>query len=308
EPDIKFIADSSDKKTRWIELKIPVTEGQRYKVNDFNVAGNTVVKSEFLKPLFKLDKGEYYSEKKIRKGLEKAQEIYGTGGYMEFTGYPEYKFSDDPAPGEPEAPAALKPVDGEKIAANTHPTVDVTMQIREGKQYFVNRIIFTGNTTTRDSVIRRELRLVEGGVFNTEALKYSIKRLNQLGYFKPLEGGKDVTVDKTQAAEKKDKAQAADNKVDVKLKLEEQNRNQLTFGAGVSQFEGFFGQLSFQTANFLGRGESLTLSLQAGSRAQNYTLAFTEPFLFDRNITGGVQLFPTAIPYSAAFTQHNPRG
>src|SRR5262249_13927864 len=159
EPDIKFLADSSDKKTRWIELKIPVTEGQRYKVNEFNVAGNTVVKSEFLKPLFKLEKGEYYSEKKISKGLEKAKEIYGTGGYMEFTGYPEYKFSDDPAPGEPEAPAALKPVDGEKVVASAHPTVDVTMQIREGKQYFVNRIIFTGNTTTRDSVIRRELRL-----------------------------------------------------------------------------------------------------------------------------------------------------
>src|SRR5581483_10439068 len=126
-----------------------------------------------------------------------------------------------------------------------------------------------------------EMRLVEGGVFNTEALKYSIKRLNQLGYFKPLEGGKDVTFDKTPNEQ---------NKVDVKLKLEEQNRNQLTFGAGVSEFEGCFGQLSFQTAHFLGRGESLTLSLSAGARAQNYTLAFTEPFLFDRNITGGINL------------------
>ncbi|HZS10628.1 MAG TPA: POTRA domain-containing protein, partial [Nitrospirales bacterium] len=144
EPEIKFIEDSKDKKTRWIELRIPVTEGQRYKVGDFAVAGNTVVKSEFLKPLFKLEKGEYYSEKKIRKGLEKAQEIYGTGGYMEFTGYPEYKFSDDPAPGEPEAPAALKAGDGVTASAGGQPTVDVTMQIREGKQYFVNRITFTG--------------------------------------------------------------------------------------------------------------------------------------------------------------------
>jgi len=225
--------------------------------------------------------------------------VYGTGGYMEFTGYPEYKFSDDPVQGEAEAPAALQPVDGHKVSAGGAPTVDVTMQIREGKQYFVNRITFTGNTTTRDSVIRREMRLVEEGVFNTEALKYSIKRLNQLGYFKPLEGGKDVTVDKTQGK---------DDRVDVKLKLEEQNRNQLTFGAGVSQFEGFFGQLSFQTSNFLGRGESLTLSLQAGSRAQNYTLAFTEPFLFDRNITGGVNLFKTDIRYIGQFTQKTAGG
>src|SRR6185437_2452454 len=129
-----------------------------------------------------------------------------------------------------------------------------------------------------------------------EALKFSIKRLNQLGYFKPLEGGKDVNVEKTPNAT---------NKVDVKLKLEEQNRNQLTFGAGVSEFEGFFGQLSFQTANFLGRGESLTLSLQAGSRAQNYSVAFTEPFLFDRNITGGLNVFRTDIRYIGQFTQES---
>jgi outer membrane protein insertion porin family len=73
----------------------------------------------------------------------------------------------------------------------------------------------------------------------------------------------------------------------------------------VSEFEGFFGQLSFQTANFLGRGESLTLSLQAGSRAQNYSLAFTEPFLFDRNITGGFNIFRTDIRYIGQFTQRS---
>ena len=88
----------------------------------------------------------------------------------------------------------------------------MTLQIQEGQQYRINRIIFTGNTTTRDNVIRREMRLYEDGVFNTEALKYSIKRLNQLGYFKPLEGpGKDVSIDKTSTAEPK---------VDVTLKVE----------------------------------------------------------------------------------------
>ena len=149
-------------------------------------------------------------------------------------------------------------------------------------------------------MIRREVRLVEDGVFNTEALKYSVKRLNQLGYFKPLEGGsKDVDVQKTPGS---------DNKVDVKLKLEEQNRNQLTFGAGVSEFEGFFGQMSFSTSNFMGRGESLTLSVQSGSRAQNYQLAFTEPFLFDRNITGGSNLFRRDIRYIGQFTQESTGG
>jgi outer membrane protein insertion porin family len=296
-PDLKVIEDSNDKKTRWVELKIPVNEGRRYKVSEFDIAGNTVVKSDYLKPLFKTKVGEYYSEKNIRKGLDKARETYGTGGYYEFTGFPDYKFSDDPNPSEPDAPAALKApdADGHDIKATTEPTVHVTVRLQEGQQFFVNRITFVGNTTTHDNVIRREMRLVEGAPFNTEALKFSVKRLNQLGYFKALEGKPgEVDVQKTQGET---------NKVDVKLKLEEQNRNSLTFGAGVSEFEGVFGQLSFQTANFLGRGESLLLSLQSGSRAQNYSLSFTEPFLFDRNITGGAQIFKTDIRYIGQFTQ-----
>jgi outer membrane protein insertion porin family len=174
------------------------------------------------------------------------------------------------------------------------------MRIQEGKQYFVNRITFVGNTTTRDNVIRREMRLYENSVFNSEALKYSIRRLNQLGYFKALEGPpRDVTIDKTPNQ---------DSKVDVRMQLEEQNRNQLSFGAGVSQYEGFFGQLSFQTSNFLGRGESLTVSMMAGARAHNYQLSFTEPFLFDRNITGGVNLFRNEVRYINQFTQQSTGG
>jgi outer membrane protein insertion porin family len=294
-PEQKFLSDSPDKKTRWIELRIPISEGNRYKVGDVEFAGNTVVKTEFLKPLFKLVPGEYYNEKNVRKGMEKAREVYGGGGYWEFTGFPDYKFRDDPNPAEPQAPQALA-----AAAAPGAAIVDVTMRMQEGQQYFVNRITFTGNSTTHDTVIRRQMRLVEDGVFNTEALKSSIKLLNQLGYFKPLEGGsKDVDVQKV-ANET--------NKVDVRVKLEEQNRNQLTFGAGVSQFEGFFGQLSFQTSNFMGRGESLTVSLQAGSLAQNYTIGFTEPFLFDRNMTGGIQINKNEIHYITQFTQKTTGG
>jgi outer membrane protein insertion porin family len=291
QPELKFLEDSGDKSTRWVQLRIPVDEGKRYKVGEFNFAGNTVVKSEALRPLFKIKTGDYYNQKRIRQGFQKSQELYGAGGYFEFTGYPDMKFRDDPDPVDAATPTALAAEPAKEGPA----IADITMQIQEGKQYFVNRITFVGNTTTRDNVIRREMRLYENGVFNTEALKYSIRRLNQLGYFKPLEGpGKDVTFEKTPNVE---------GKVDVRLKLEEQNRNQLTFGAGVSQFEGFFGQLSFQTANFLGRGESLTVSLQGGSRAQNYSLAFSEPFLFDRNITGGANLFRSEIRYIGQFTQ-----
>jgi outer membrane protein insertion porin family len=296
QPELKILEDENDGNTRWVQLIVPVTEGNRYRVGNFNFEGNTIVKGEALRPFFKLEEGDYYNEEKIRKGLDKAREVYGAGGYYEFTAYPDLAPRDAPAtaandPAGPPTPAATDGKSGP-------PIVDVTMRVQEGKQYFVNRITFHGNTTTRDNVIRREMRLVEQGVFNTEALKYSVRRLNQLGYFKALEGDA-IQVDKTANV---------DNKVDVTLAFEEQNRNQLTFGAGVSQFEGFFGQLSFQTSNFLGRGETFTVSAQQGSRAKNYQVAFTEPFLFDRPITAGIDLFNREFEYIGLYTQQSMGG
>ena len=299
QPELKVMEDEADGRTRWVQLRIPVTEGNRYKIGDFNFQGNTIVKSEALRELFKVEQGETYSEKKVRKGLDKARELYGAVGYYEFVAYPDLKPRDMPAAPTNGNDAAGPPPPGPSApAANGPPVVDVVMRVTEGKQYFVNRITFTGNTTTRDNVIRREIRLLEAHVFNTEALKYSIKRLNQLGYFKNLEGDA-ISVEKTPGA---------DNKVDIGLKLEEQNRNQLTFGAGVSQFDGFFGQLSFQTSNFLGRGETFTISAQQGNRAKNYQLAFTEPFLFDRPMTAGVDLFVREIEWIGQFTQASAGG
>ena len=273
EPTLKPIRDSKDGKQRFMTLEIPISEGERYKVNKFEFAGNDKVPADIMRPFFKMKTGDYYNEKLIREGFQKIQEIYGAGGHFEMTPYPEFV---------PE---------GDKV--------NVTIRINEGKQYFINRITFQGNTTTRDSVIRRELRLYENSVYNTEALKYSVKRLNQLGYFKPLEDQKNITTEKTPGA---------DNKVDVTLKLEEQNRNQLSFGAGVSQYDGIFGQLSFSTANFMGRGETLTVSMQTGARVSDYQIAFTEPFLFDRPITGSVDLHKRDIEYLYQFTQGSTGG
>jgi outer membrane protein insertion porin family len=309
QPQMKTLEDSKDGKTRWVQLQVPITEGKQYAVGDFKFEGNKVVNSEALRPLFRVESGEVYSQKKVKKGLEKAQEVYGSGGYFEFTAYPDLQPRDEPrggsadgsagppSPTGPPAPTAAA-ADAPVTAKNGMPLVDVTMRVDEGKQYFVNRITFTGNTTTRDNVIRRELRVVEAGVFNTQALKDSVKRLNQLGYFKPLEG-EAVDVQKTPNT---------DNKVDIGLKFEEQNRNQLTFGAGVSQFDGFFGQLSFQTSNFLGRGETFSVTAQQGNRAKNYQLAFTEPFLFDRPMTAGVDIFSREIRYEGQFTQASVGG
>ena len=294
-PEIKVLNDAKDGKTRYVELKVPVQEGDRYRVGSFAFDGNTVVKSEVLRQLFKVNEGDYYNEKKVRKGMQAARELYGTGGYWEFTGYPDLKPRNLPDPSQPPTPEAIE-------EAKKQPAiVDVTMRLQQGEQYFVNRITFVGNTTTRDNVIRREFRLLENGVFNSESLKYSVRRINQLGYFRPIEEGSPDNP-------KVEKTQGQKNKVDVTLKFEEQNRNQLTFGAGVSQFEGFFGQLSFQTSNFLGRGESVTFSVLAGSQVQNYQLAFSEPFLFDRPINAGLDLFKREIHYYYSYTQESIGG
>ena len=286
QPQLDVIGDSPDKKTRMVSLKIPVDEGTPYKVGKFDFAGNTIVKSEGLRPLFKISDGDLYNEKKVRKGFEKAKELYGAAGYMEFIALPDLDarcFDENTMKPDADCPAGTKP-----------DVVDVTLRITEGAQYFVNRLTFVGNTTTRDDVVRRELRLLENGVFNAEALKYSVRRLNQLGYFKPLEGNEAIDVQKTPGS---------DNKVDVQLKFEEQNRNQLSFGAGISQIDGFFGQLGFQTSNFLGRGETVSMNLQKGYRARNYEVAMSEPFLFSRPITVGVNIFSRQLNYINQFNQ-----
>ena len=137
------------------------------------------------------------------------------------------------------------------------------MRMQEGQQYFVNRITFVGNTTTRDNVIRREMRLVEDGVVQhrgAEVQRQAAESARLLQAARRRQG---------RSTSRRRRAQT--NKVDVKLKLEEQNRNQLTFGAGVSQFEGFFGQLSFQTVELPRPRREPHAVGAAGRRAQNYS-------------------------------------
>ncbi|MPZ21709.1 MAG: outer membrane protein assembly factor BamA, partial [Luteitalea sp.] len=277
QPEIRSLKASQDREKRFIELRIPVTEGRRYRVGSVAFADNTVVKDEALQPLFSLEQEDYYDEERIRKGVEKASELYGSGGYFEFTAYPEFSFKDTK---DPKAAPVAANTDDSKPAV-----VDVTMHMEEGEQYFVDRIMFTGNTTTKDHVIRREMALLEGGVFNTEGLKYSIRRINQLGYFQPLGEGEaqdDIQVEKTPQAK---------NKVDVTLNLNERNRNEFMFGGGMSGIDGMFVNASFATTNFLGQGETFQVSVQTGERAKSYQFSASEPYLFGRPITAGVTLF-----------------
>jgi len=255
-------AGSKKKPVKNVTLTIPVTEGEQYKVGEIKFDGLTVLKEEFVRPLFKTQTGEVYDESKFKKAFDKLRDIYGSLGYFQWTGAP--KRNPDPA----------------------RKVVDVTLAMDEDKRYYVGQIHVTGNDTTRDKVVRREIYMNEGDVFNTEALKATIRRINQLGYFKPMEGAPDL-----QPSEK------GDDKLDITFKVEEQNRNQFTFGGGVSGLEGTFINASFSTTNFLGAGETFQLSAQTGRRTQNYQLAITEPYLFDRPITAGFDIFKRKITY-----------
>ena len=283
QPELEYLDVSENGKTRPVRLLIPVSEGERYRIGTVEYEGQEVLTQEALDDIFSpLKPGEYYSEGDVREGFDIAKEVYGSVGYYEMTAFPDYAFRTESEPDGP--PARIK----------GDPVVDVTLHFQEGEQYFINRIKFVGNNTTHDEVIRREVNMVERGVFNTEALKYSVRRINQLGYFEPLDEENAIQINKRPGFE---------NEVDLTLNLVEANLNQLTFGAGASQFDGFFLQLGFTTSNFLGRGETLSLSLQNGERIKNYNIGFTEPYLFGRPITGGVNLFRRDIRFINQFTQ-----
>ncbi len=250
---------------KWLTMEIPVSEGDQYKVGDIKFEGLTVFKEEFVRQFFKLKPGDVYNDSKLKKGYEKLRDIYGSVGYFQWTGFTK------------RSPDAAKKV------------VDLTLTMDEDKRYYVGRILFTGNDSTRDKVIRREVYMNEGDVFNTEALKLSIRRINQLGYFKPIEGAPSLQP-----------SNLGDDKLDVTFKVEEQNRNQFTFGGGVSGLEGTFVNASFSTSNFLGLGETFQVSAQDGARTKNYVLAVTEPYFLDRPITAGFNLFKSKIDYLTA--------
>ena len=250
------------KPIKLMRLEIPVSEGEQYKIGEVKFEGLTVLKEEFVRAYFKMTPGDVYNDSRFKKAYEKLRDVYGSLGYFQWTGGTQ-----------------RKPDPEKKV-------VDITVKMEEDKQYFVGRINFTGNDSTRDKVIRREIYMNEGEVFNTEALKMSIKRVNQLGYFKQMESAPDIKP-----------SEEADNKVDVTFKVEEQNRYQFTFGGGVSGLEGTFINASLSTTNFLGAGETFQIYAQSGKRTKNFSLSVSEPYFLDRPITAGVDLFKRKITY-----------
>ncbi|MGA8577182.1 MAG: outer membrane protein assembly factor BamA, partial [Bryobacteraceae bacterium] len=251
----------------YADITIPVEEGRLYRLDAVNFVGVKLFREpSVLMSLFGMKQGDVFSTDKLRKGLDNMRKLYGQFGYINFVPEPAF----DPQP------------DSDKI--------DLTITADEGKQFFIRRIDFAGNTTTRDRVIRREILLDEGDMFNTQLWDLSILRLNQLGYFEMLK--------KEEAADIK--TNPGTDTVDITLKVKEKGKNTIGLNGGVSGIAGSFLGANYSTNNFLGLGETLSLNGQLGTRMQSATFGFTEPYLFDKPIQAGFSVFVSRFDYNQA--------
>src|SRR5579859_3783308 len=248
------------------DIIIPIEEGKLMHLNKMNFVGVKLFRTtDFLqKNVFQMQDGDVFSTAKLRKGIENMKKLYGEFGYIDFVPEPSFDVNDD--------------------------KIDVTLTADEGKQFFVRRIDFTGNTTTRDKVIRREILLDEGDIYNSRLWELSILRLNQLGYFEVLKAEDAATIQRNTQS----------NTVDITLKVKERGKNSIGLNGGVSGIAGSFMGFNYSTNNFLGLGETLSLDSQLGTRIRSVSLGFTEPYFLDKPIQVGFRVYLTRFDYNQA--------
>ena len=276
EPRVEVRAKRPDappkKQKRRLELTIPVVEGERWKFGAITIEGNKVFSDEALLRAFARPRNPWLRASAVEKGVKAIEELYRNSGYI-------YSQVDVELVEKPENVA------------------DVMVKIFEGDQFHVGRLEFQGNDRTRDKVLRREFRVQEGLVMNMGALKNSVYKLNQLTYFK-IDEDNPIEFDNIDREKKT---------VDLTVHGNESDRTELLFGGGWSELDGFFGQFSMQTQNFLGRGESLGVSVQTGKVRDIYELSYFIPWMFDRPQSAGIQLFKRDLDYNLLGTQQQVR-
>lgn len=255
------------RKGKRIDIQMTIEEGSRYRLGAITFTGSTAGRNlKALRSTFPIKDGDWFSATMIAKGLDNLKKAFGANGYINFGAIPRPTYDD-----------AKK-------------TVSLNVDIDEGKQFFVSRIEFQGNTITRDRVIRRELLLDEGSVYNSQLWEYSLLRLNQLEYFDPLK------VDQDSEAH-----QDPDNgTVELLLKVKEKGKNSIGMNGGVSGYSGAFLGVNYQTNNFLGLGETLSLQANLGSISRQFLFGFTQPYIRNRPINMGFQIFNNKQDYNAA--------
>jgi outer membrane protein insertion porin family len=207
-----------------------------------------------------LKAGDYADAKKIQENVFKGvKDLYGNQGYIQASVEFVPKFSDK------------NEEEGE---------VEIALEVDEGRQFTLRRLEFIGNHSTRDRILRREVLLNEGDPYNKRYWDLSVLRLNQLGLFDEIKEKDAIT-----------HTNDRDQTVDIDMQLKEKGRQQITVNGGVSGYAGSFFGIGYSTNNLLGYGQTLSVNLSGGNRQLSASIGYTEPYLFDKPISVGVNLF-----------------
>jgi outer membrane protein insertion porin family len=250
-----------------IDILMPIEEGDRYRLGAINFTGNKAVTNvKALRATFPVKDGDLFNATAINKGLENLKKAYGQLGYINFGAIPKLSYDEQKK------------------------TVSMDIDIDEGKPFYVSRIEFEGNTITRDRVIRRELLLEEGQVYNSQLWEYSLLRLNQLEYFDPLRVDQDSTAQQN----------PEEGTVTLLLKVKEKGKNSIGLNGGVSGLSGAFLGVNYQTNNFLGLGETLSLQGNLGNVSRQFLFGFSQPYVRNRPLNVGFQIFNNKQDFNSA--------
>ncbi len=248
-----------DFEEKWIYITFKIEEGERYSVGTIDVEGDLIVDREKLMSGLEIARAPYFNREKVRQDVLNITDLYADAGY---------------------AYADVAPRTREDQA---HHLVDIDYTIKKGEQVYFETIEISGNTRTRDKVIRRQLRIYEQQMYSGSRLKRSVRNLHRLDYFE------DVKVDTPKGS--------ADDRMNVKVEVVEKPTGTFTFGAGYSTVDDFFVTGSVSQRNLFGRGQILKLSGQVGGSSDLYNLSFTEPWLFDIPLAGNVNLYRQSRDY-----------
>ncbi|HEV7242144.1 MAG TPA: outer membrane protein assembly factor BamA [Thermoanaerobaculia bacterium] len=255
-----------------VKVTIPVKEGEIHTFGEVSVEGNTVFTNEQIIGNWPLKKGDTLGRKPIQTRVDAFGDAYRMRGYIYAYVDPEYTDK------------------GNNV-------VDVKLRVFEGDQFRLGRLEFTGNSTTKDKVLRREVFIEEGSIMDMETFKQSVYKLGQLGYFKVTENP-DFKVN-------------PDSKtVDITVKGVEEGKNDIQFGGGYSEGGGFFVQAQFATRNFLGEGENFSLGYQRGRRTNFFSISYADPWFMDTPNSLGVSIYnrETVLPASFGYEQRGKGG
>ncbi|GAA3751563.1 outer membrane protein assembly factor BamA [Terriglobus aquaticus] len=251
-----------------IDIRIPIEERDRYKLGGINFTGydKTRFQAAALRAQFANKDGEWFNASQFGKGLEALRKAFGSDGWINMVPTPVPRFDE-----------------AKKL-------IYLDIDIDQGKQFFVSRIEFTGNTITRDRVIRRELLLEEGQKYNNQLWELSILRLNQLNYFETLKADQDSET----------RTNTDEGTVDLLLKLKEKGKNSIGLNGGLSGLSGSFIGLNYETNNFLGLGETLSVIANLGNLSRNLTFGFTEPYFRNKPVSLGIQVYAQKYDFNQA--------